>query len=183
MYSRYMAPEMVQLLDRNAKSEGYDSKVDWWSLAVTAFVLLTGQKPFEKVKHPDLFVDDTYRLETDPAKTGFPEYDALTRPITYPPYLSNHAVDFIATMLVVDEHRRITSCDDPVSAIKAHPFFSAIDWDLLQNKRLRPPYIPPPLQEREPLFANFNEMMNNYNHGEWVRYKPAQDVQRYFQKW
>lgn len=37
----YMAPEVVDRTD-----EGYDETVDWWSLGVIAFELLTGCSPF-----------------------------------------------------------------------------------------------------------------------------------------
>lgn len=36
-----MAPEVVE-----RTSEGYDETVDWWSLGVIAFELLTGCSPF-----------------------------------------------------------------------------------------------------------------------------------------
>ena len=31
---------------------------------------------------------------------------------------------------------------DGIIAIKEHPFFAEIDWDLLYQRKLRPPFVP-----------------------------------------
>lgn len=181
----YMAPEMVILLNRKIKvQDGYNDRVDWWSLAVTAFVLMTGTKPFKKAnQQQDFFVDHTFQLEPDPNDTGFAEYDVLTKPIDFPSHMSCEAVDFITQMLKVDESERLTSLGPPIQMIQQHPFFADLDFALLENKCVDPPFVPPPLQDRTPDFATFNEMMLSHGFEEWIRYKPAQDVQKYFSHW
>jgi serine/threonine protein kinase len=43
LLNRYMAPEMVIMLSQtSAEKIGYTNAVDWWSLGVTMFKLLTG---------------------------------------------------------------------------------------------------------------------------------------------
>lgn len=183
----YMAPEMVMLLNRKIKTQdqtGYDDKVDWWSLGVTTYVLLTGHKPFMKAsQQPDLFVDKTFQIEPDPADTGFAEYDVLTRPINYPTHLSPEAIDFVSQMLVVNESARLISRGPVLEMMQGHPFFAGLNFSDLENKLVEPPHIPPSIQERSPDFDSFNEMMISYGYDEWIRYKPAQDVQKYFSNW
>ena len=42
---RYMAPEMVIMLGQTSvEKSGYTNAVDWWSLGVTIFKLLTGYR-------------------------------------------------------------------------------------------------------------------------------------------
>jgi hypothetical protein len=42
--SRYMAPEMVIMINQSSSEKsGYTCAVDWWSLGVTAYKLLTGR--------------------------------------------------------------------------------------------------------------------------------------------
>ena len=178
-----MAPEMVELLNSKAKPKGYDHLVDWWSLAVTTYVLLTGSKPFPKAKHADLFVDHTFRMEDNRAN-AFPEYDVLLTPVTYPSYLSAPAVDFIASMLVVDENRRLSSGPDGAASIKSHPFFQMIDWDLLLTKRIIPPFIPE-IKSGGPgaRTDTFKDFMTELGFKDWLESHPSNAAQSYFQKW
>lgn len=181
----YMAPEMVLLLNRDiGYHRGYDRRVDWWSLGVTTYVLLCGLKPFRKAKGPeDMLIDHTYRMEPDPNEIGFPQYDVLTKPIEYPSHLSTSAINFISEMLHVNEDDRLTSRGNPVDMIRSHQFFSKLDFEALENRGVAPPYVPPPMQDTEPAYSNFEEMMLETGYEEWLRYKPAPNVQKYFSHW
>jgi serine/threonine protein kinase len=54
-----MAPEMVILLSQpRAVRKGYTKAVDYWSLGVTIYKLLTGVRPFEN-KRFRAFMEDT----------------------------------------------------------------------------------------------------------------------------
>jgi serine/threonine protein kinase len=67
-----MAPEMVIMLNQSSSERrGYTNAVDWWSLGITAFKLLTGYKPFEQQKNAQIAEDDS--LFPAPKKE-FPEY-------------------------------------------------------------------------------------------------------------
>ena len=181
----YMAPEMVMLLNRKVPvQDGYNNAVDWWSLAVTAYVLLTGTKPFMKASQlHDVFIDSTFQLQPDHNETGFPEYDVLTKTIDFPPYLSENAVDFVSSMLRIEEPARLTSKGPAIEMLQRHPFFGSLKFDDVENKNIEPPYIPDVVVDRQADFANFNEMMVHHRYEGWVRYKPAQDVQNYFSTW
>ena len=62
--------------------------------------------------------------------------------IKYPKYLSNEAVDLLQKFFVKDPEKRLGSGENGLNDIKAHPFFAAIDWDSLINKKIKPPFIP-----------------------------------------
>jgi len=58
-------------------------------------------------------------------------------------------------MLIKDPERRLGCTAEGVNAIKGHPFFSSIDWNLLEKKLLQPLLVPQE-HKAEPfgLFAN-----------------------------
>lgn len=180
-----MAPEMVELLNPKIRTpKGYDDRVDWWSLGVTAFVMLTGSKPFRKAsQYHDFFVNSEFQMAPDPNDTGFAEYDVLTKPIKYPEHLSPDSIDFLSKMLTFDESMRLTSNNAPKDALQNHPFFAGLDFGQLENKAIPPPWVPPLTRDRSPITETFVELMRGLGYEEWVRYKPAQDVQKYFQNW
>lgn len=46
----YMAPEMVKMLGQSrSQRSGYTAAVDYWSLGVTIYKLLTGYRPFDSM--------------------------------------------------------------------------------------------------------------------------------------
>ncbi len=169
---------LVYLLNDN-----FNGAVGTFNFQVTAFVLLTGTKPFPKARNNDLFVDDTYQMEHEKSD-AFPEYDVLMTTVNYPSYMSMQSIDFIASMLIVDSNRRLSAGPNGVSEMKKHPFFSSIDWDLLVNKRLVPSYIPPPKSSGAgPHIETFENTMRDIGLSDWMNHRPGAEVQKYFQKW
>jgi len=62
--------------------------------------------------------------------------------IKFPKYLSADAVDLLKKFFVKDPEKRLGSGPNGLNDIKSHPFFSAIDWDSLLAKKIKPPFIP-----------------------------------------
>eukprot|EP00903_Cladosiphon_okamuranus_P006169 g6066.t4 len=92
----YMAPEMV-ILPKQPRSvrKGYSNAVDYWSLGVTVFKLLTGSRPFDRRRF-QAFVDDTRcRMGLDYNKYNLKQHEffegidwlRLTQRHVIPPYL------------------------------------------------------------------------------------------------
>jgi serine/threonine protein kinase len=76
---------------------GYNFSVDWWTLGVLMFVLLTGRQPFAHPKTNDpmevmkRIVDENWAVE-------------------YPPYLSNAAKVGPCTLPLLRSHKRSGKC-------------------------------------------------------------------------
>ncbi|CAK0783080.1 hypothetical protein CVIRNUC_006275 [Coccomyxa viridis] len=112
----YLAPEVIN-------GVGHGAGVDWWSFGILIYELLYGFTPFRGKKR-----DETFN-------------NILKRPLSFPdqPEVSEQCKDIIAQLLVRDPEKRLGSRAG-AEEVKAHPFFSEIDWGLLRNTR--PPYVP-----------------------------------------
>ncbi|KAE8214806.1 hypothetical protein CF327_g1826 [Tilletia walkeri] len=114
----YLAPELLG-------GEGYTKAVDWWTLGVLLYEMLTGLPPFYS---EDVNVMYT-RILQDPLRFG-EEVKADAR-------------DLLVQLLERDPRKRLGSQANGAQLIKAHPFFSKhIDWDLLMAKKVQPPFKP-----------------------------------------
>ncbi|KAI9726191.1 MAG: Serine/threonine-protein kinase [Chrysothrix sp. TS-e1954] len=116
--TEYLAPEV--LLDE----QGYTKMVDFWSLGVLVFEMCCGWSPF--------FAEDTQQMYKNIAfgKVRFPR-DAL----------SVEGRNFVKGLLNRNPRHRLGAQDD-AEELKAHPFFSDIDWSALSRKNLVPPFKP-----------------------------------------
>ncbi|GIL65139.1 hypothetical protein Vafri_18948 [Volvox africanus] len=118
----YVAPE-------NVMGRGYNHSVDWWTLGVLMYVLLTARQPFTSPKTQDpmevmrRIVDDRW-------------------PIKYPPYMSDEARDLISKLLERKPVKRIGMLQGRARDIKEHPWFVDFDWEGLAARRMDPPRKP-----------------------------------------
>ncbi|KAE9555456.1 hypothetical protein FO519_001311 [Halicephalobus sp. NKZ332] len=117
----YMAPEVVKRTNR-----GYNECVDWWSLGVIAFELVTGCSPFT--------VDGDQNSTHDIAKR------ILSKKVPFPKNIDEQAKSFISGLLEKDAVQRLGS--KGVEEIKKHPFFKGINWEFVEQKKLPPPIKP-----------------------------------------
>jgi len=135
----YMAPEMVVMLGEESRinsgydearlARGYTKAVDWWGLGVLVYKMVVGQYPF--------------RCGQD--KTAIPTWEILSEPVNYDvPALKGEpeAVDFISSLLVVDDTKRLGADPKGVTEVRSHVFFAQVDWRLLENRRMAPPSLP-----------------------------------------
>ncbi|ORC88995.1 RAC-beta serine/threonine protein kinase [Trypanosoma theileri] len=111
----YIAPEMLY----DVKTRGYGFEVDWWSLGVVLFTLLTGFFPFLRPTH----------RETVQA--------IVSQPLQFPeePLLSEEAKDILQRLIHKDPQRRIAS----LQALKQHAFFRGFDWKACEERQMPPP--------------------------------------------
>mmetsp|Transcript_15191 Transcript_15191/g.19711 ORF Transcript_15191/g.19711 Transcript_15191/m.19711 type:complete len:687 (-) Transcript_15191:416-2476(-) len=114
----YLAPEILS-------RSGHGRAVDWWSLGALLYEMLTGLPPFYCRDREKLF-EKIRNAE-----------------LTYPKYLSREAQNILKGLLTRDPSQRLGSGPEDVEEVKAHPFFSNhIQWDLLAEGRLAPPWEP-----------------------------------------
>ncbi|RZF38034.1 hypothetical protein LSTR_LSTR006433 [Laodelphax striatellus] len=119
----YMAPEVVR-----GGSTGHDIAVDWWSIGVLTYELLTGASPFTVEGERNTQHEISRRiLKTNP-------------PI--PEDLSPEVADFIARLLVKDPRKRLGGGERDAAELKEHPFFKGTNWDDLSRKAVPAPFVP-----------------------------------------
>ncbi|XP_078464601.1 protein kinase C epsilon type-like [Lampetra planeri] len=115
----YIAPEILQELD-------YGPSVDWWALGVLMYEMMAGQPPFEADNEDDLFES------------------ILHDDVLYPVWLSKEAVSILRDFMTKNPNKRLgcVVTQGGEEAIKRHSFFREIDWDLLEQRKIRPPFKP-----------------------------------------
>ncbi|XP_015125909.1 ribosomal protein S6 kinase alpha-5 isoform X1 [Diachasma alloeum] len=123
----YMAPEVVR-----GGSAGHDIAVDWWSVGVLAYELLTGASPFTVEGERNTQQEISRRiLKTEP-------------PI--PSHLSPEVQDFLARLLVKDPRQRLGGGPGDAKELKEHPFFrkapKPFSWSALEKREIEPPFVP-----------------------------------------
>ncbi|XP_059422688.1 protein kinase C epsilon type [Carassius carassius] len=115
----YIAPEILQELE-------YGASVDWWALGVLMYEMMAGQPPFEADNEDDLFES------------------ILHDDVLYPVWLSKEAVSILKAFMTKSPNKRLgcVVSQGLDEAIKVHPFFKEIDWVLLEQRKIKPPFKP-----------------------------------------
>ncbi len=62
--------------------------------------------------------------------------------------MSEAAKDLLARLLTKDPAKRLGNTAGGVLALRDHPWFEEIEWELIFNKKIAPPYKPQ-LQSKE----------------------------------
>ncbi|XP_059485343.1 ribosomal protein S6 kinase alpha-5-like isoform X2 [Neocloeon triangulifer] len=132
----YMAPEVVR-----GGSAGHDIAVDWWSVGVLTYELLTGASPFT--------VDGEKNTQPEISKR------ILKQEPPIPDNLSPATANFISRLLVKDPRKRLGGGPSDADELKQHPFFEGMDWELLSKKAIPAPFIPKLTNELDT--SNFSE--------------------------
>jgi len=109
----YLAPEVLE-------GKGYGKAVDWWSFGTLLYEMITGLPPF--------YSDDVQDMYTK----------IMSAELKFPTTMSPEAVDMLTRFL---DRNDATRLQEP-SQIRSHPFFKQINWDLLIQKKMTPPFVP-----------------------------------------
>jgi classical protein kinase C len=113
----YIAPEIVQ-------HKKYGNSIDWWSLGVLVYEMMTGEAPFDGQEEETLF------------------RNIVLQPISYKRWLSKEAILVLKGFLTRDPLTRLGCGPTGKADIMAHKFFRSLDWDLLQARKIPPPLVP-----------------------------------------
>jgi len=127
----YLPPEVLT-------GKKHNKNVDWWGLGVLIYELTTGVTPFHS---------STMESLVRKAEKGA---------VKYPKHLTEECKDVIGQLLQVNPKNRLGSGDDDVEAIKAHAWFSSLNFVKLMKKEVQPLYIPPTEAKDDTFAGNFD---------------------------
>ena len=129
----YLAPEILT-------RSGHGTGVDWWSLGMLLYEMLTGLPPWYTKDRRELF----RRIQS--AK------------LTFPPSISRQAKSLIQGFLERNVNARLGSTRaGGIDGIKHHEFFKDIDWGRLFKRELPTPFRPDSLSTSETDVSNFDK--------------------------
>ncbi|KAF5369864.1 hypothetical protein D9758_001272 [Tetrapyrgos nigripes] len=116
--TEYLAPEI--LLDEH----GYSKIVDFWSLGVLLFEMCCGWSPFYAEETQQMYKNICF------GKIRFPKG-----------VIGEDGKQFVKGLLNRNPKHRLGAQRD-AAELKDHPFFKTIDWNLLSEKKVTPPFKP-----------------------------------------
>ncbi|XP_072367982.1 serine/threonine-protein kinase 32A-like isoform X1 [Scyliorhinus torazame] len=117
----YMAPEIFHPFV-NGRT-GYLFAVDWWSLGITAYELLKGQRPYEI--RSSTSVNEALHIFNSAS-------------INYSSGWSSGLVSLLRKLLTVSSTQRLSSLAD----MQGSPYVADINWDAVLEKKLTAGFIP-----------------------------------------
>ncbi|KRZ85044.1 cAMP-dependent protein kinase catalytic subunit, partial [Trichinella sp. T8] len=113
----YLAPEIVT-------GKGYNQAVDWWSLGILIYEMLSGKTPFEAPTAIELYQNIVYG------------------DFKFTRQFERGARDIIRKFLRVEKSKRLGNTKEGILAVKNHRWFVSVNWDLVAHRRLQPPINP-----------------------------------------
>ena len=114
----YMAPEVIL-------SSGHGLGVDWWSFGVLVYEMLVGQPPW---------VDETGPM-------GIYQ-QILGGHLMFPKFVDQMAKDLVKKTVTSDLTLRLGCLFAGASDVKAHVWYTGLDWARLSNRGLVAPLVP-----------------------------------------
>ena len=114
----FMAPEILN------EKVAYGKAVDYWSLGVMLFDMLTGSPPF--------FGNNRKKIMEA----------ILKKKPTFPKFMTSDARDLCNKLLKKNPDQRIGSSDNGATDVKKHSFFRKTNWKKLLAREINPPYVP-----------------------------------------
>uniref|UniRef100_A0A1I7YY77 Protein kinase domain-containing protein n=1 Tax=Steinernema glaseri TaxID=37863 RepID=A0A1I7YY77_9BILA len=117
--AEYLAPEVMSGI-------GHNRCVDWWALGILIFELMTGKTPFVGAN-----ADDIHENIYDNPNVVFPRKT-----------FSTNAKDIVSQLLKIEVCERLGCRKAGDAEVRMHPWFSTINFDDLQDLKIKPPLIP-----------------------------------------
>ncbi|XP_078197422.1 ribosomal protein S6 kinase alpha-4 isoform X4 [Callithrix jacchus] len=118
----YMAPEIIR------SKAGHGKAVDWWSLGILLFELLTGASPFTLEGERNTQAEVSRRI----LKCSPP----------FPPRIGPVAQDLLQRLLCKDPKKRLGAGPQGAQEVQNHPFFQGLDWVALAARKVPAPFRP-----------------------------------------
>ncbi|ORY73876.1 putative Serine/threonine-protein kinase gad8 [Leucosporidium creatinivorum] len=111
----YLAPELVE-------GQGYTRTVDWWTLGVLLYEMLSGLPPFYEEDHQKMYNRIVHEQ------------------LSFPPFIVGSARDICTGLLQKNPAHRLGA--NGANEIRRHLFFHGLDWALLERRGIEPMWKP-----------------------------------------
>ncbi len=148
----YLAPEILT-------NKGHGKGVDWWTLGVLLYEMIAGIDPFND--------DDPMAI-----------YQNILRGVVkFPRKFDKDARSLVKHLLQADLSKRYGNLKNASQDVKNHRFFDIINWKLLFQKGVVPPYKPVVKSENDT--SNFG----HYSSSDEYLVPPVKEKDDPFLKW
>eukprot|EP00931_Biecheleriopsis_adriatica_P103473 TRINITY_DN7829_c0_g1_i4.p1 TRINITY_DN7829_c0_g1~~TRINITY_DN7829_c0_g1_i4.p1 ORF type:complete len:803 (+),score=202.33 TRINITY_DN7829_c0_g1_i4:69-2477(+) len=127
----YFAPELIA-------SSGHTNAVDWWTLGVLIFELMSGHPPFESAYPMQIYAKVTKGISK----------------VTFPSQCSAACKSLIEGLLQNDPSQRLPMKQGGIKNLMTHKWIQDFDWEGMKNMALQGPYKPVVKSKRD--LANFS---------------------------
>eukprot|EP00441_Pelagodinium_beii_P047620 CAMPEP_0197623154 /NCGR_PEP_ID=MMETSP1338-20131121/3215_1 /TAXON_ID=43686 ORGANISM="Pelagodinium beii, Strain RCC1491" /NCGR_SAMPLE_ID=MMETSP1338 /ASSEMBLY_ACC=CAM_ASM_000754 /LENGTH=799 /DNA_ID=CAMNT_0043193035 /DNA_START=54 /DNA_END=2453 /DNA_ORIENTATION=- len=127
----YFAPELIA-------STGHTNAVDWWTLGVLIFELMSGHPPFESAYPMQIYAKVTKGIGK----------------VTFPSQCNANCKALIETLLSNEPSQRLPMRPGGVKNVMTHKWFADFDWTSMKNLTATAPYKPVVKSKRD--LANFS---------------------------
>jgi CRP-like cAMP-binding protein len=127
----YFAPELIA-------STGHTNAVDWWTLGILTFELMTGAPPFESANPMAIYAKVNKGIE----KVHFPQ--SVSGPVG----------DLILGLLQHEPSQRLPMRPGGPDRIRDHPWYKDFEWAAMRNMTFEVPYKPVVKSQKD--IANFS---------------------------
>lgn len=148
----YYAPEIIQ----NGSNKTYNKSVDWWSVGIILFELITGYTPF--------YDDNIDKMYKDINKGIFNANEKC------PSFMSKECKDLCSKLLVKNIENRLGANNEiNENYVLKHSFFKSLSISKLERKEIASLYVPKNIDkddENQQLLADTidfdNDQLSNY---------------------
>jgi len=115
----YFAPEMVAAC-------GHTIAIDWWTLGILIFELMTSDTPFSAADSLRIF----HKVKHGISLVHFPSDDPWT--------------DLVRSLCQTEPSERLCMRKNGIKLLEMHSWYSAVgfNWALLDARTMQPPYLP-----------------------------------------
>mmetsp|Transcript_82030 Transcript_82030/g.180263 ORF Transcript_82030/g.180263 Transcript_82030/m.180263 type:complete len:797 (+) Transcript_82030:57-2447(+) len=127
----YFAPELIA-------STGHTNAVDWWTLGILTFELMSGHPPFESAYPMQIYSKVTKGINKIP----------------FPPKCQGPVGDLIKNLLKNEPSERLPMRPGGVANLRDHKWFDGFDWAAMKALKLDAPYKPIVKSKKD--LANFS---------------------------
>jgi cGMP-dependent protein kinase len=127
----YFAPELIA-------SSGHTHSVDWWTLGILLFELMTGHPPFESSAPMQIYS----KVAKGIGKVNFP------------PAVKGPCEDLVKALCAKEPSDRLPMKKGGIENICKHNWYKGFDWQGMKTNKIAPPYVPKVKSAKD--MANFS---------------------------